>query len=132
MVSLKCIIKYAGLPLRATFKLLHILAFVLLHVFFYKGMRFQLVHFQDVHMALFGHTDFYLVDSIDFIVASLDSSADRRCSCGVLLPLCVHRPWLSRRIRQPESRKLAGSSVFSAASHCFCDSIGRSRRSFTF
>ena len=61
MASLKCLIKCIGLPVRATFKLLHAIAYVVLHCMLYEGLRFQFVHFKHVYKERYNGSSVYYV-----------------------------------------------------------------------
>ena len=61
MASLKCFVKYLGLPLVATFKLVHLVAFAMMHFMYLEGLKFQLIHFQQVFSKLFGNLNWYYV-----------------------------------------------------------------------
>lgn len=61
MVSLKQLVKCLGLPVRATFKLLHLAAFALLHLVMYEGLKFQFVHFPAVYRTLYADSPLYYV-----------------------------------------------------------------------
>lgn len=65
MLSLKCLIKWAGLPLVLTFKALHLMMFLLVHFLAYEGLKFLFLRFPDLHTRHFGHLVFYFVEFPD-------------------------------------------------------------------
>jgi hypothetical protein len=61
MVSLKCLIKYSRLPMVATFKLLHFVAFTFLHIYLYIGLRYQYTALYDMQLRHFQHLRYFYV-----------------------------------------------------------------------
>lgn len=61
MASLKCLIKYSRLPMVATFKLLHAVAFTFLHLYLLVGLRFQYGSLYAMQLRYFGHLRYFYV-----------------------------------------------------------------------
>lgn len=79
---MKCAVRWCGLPLVTTFKILHGVAYLSLHALLYEGLKFTFVLFPKCHMATSEHYGYYYLQAVYLsLVAIFMVMAYYRCIC---------------------------------------------------